>query len=180
MPGTRGRPPKPETTGARRKAIELRTRGLTTIEIGELLGITPQGAWRLLSNYGRSAPAPITIVCCLCGKVITTGGDTLKNNGPVPCLDCLRQRPETPFAVRLKVFRLIAGWTQAELARRAQLSHATIRRYETGEAQVKWPNLVKLMRLLGTDLVTLGVAQDDHKAEPDRQARRERLPNKPR
>jgi transcriptional regulator with XRE-family HTH domain len=158
MPGTRGRPPKPETTAARRKAIELRARGFTTGEIGERLGITRQGAWRLLSNYGRSKPAPAIIVCCLCGNAITAGGAKLKNNGPVPCLDCLRQRPETPFAVRLKVFRLIAGWTQEELAKRVKIRPDTLRRYERGQTERSWRNLVKLMRALGTDLVTLGIA----------------------
>ena len=159
MPGTRGRPPKPETTEARRKAIELRTRGLTTIEIGELLGITRQGAWRLLSNYGRSEPAPVTVVCCLCGTPITAGAGRLKNNGPVPCLDCLRQRPETPFAVRLKVFRLIAGLTQDELAKRVKIRPGTLRRYECGNTEPSWRNLVKPMRALGTDLVTLGITK---------------------
>ncbi len=141
-----GRPPKPETTEARRRAVELRARGLSTSEIGERLGITRQGTWRLLSNYGRSETAPGIVACCLCGGTIVKGGDRLRNNGPVPCLDCLRQRPQAPFAVRLKAFRMAAGWAQEQLARRAKIPLATIRDYERGDAQAKWPNLAKRRR----------------------------------
>jgi orotate phosphoribosyltransferase-like protein len=52
------RPANPRTTEARRRAIELRTRGLSTAEIGERLGVTRQGVWRLLSNYGKSETPP--------------------------------------------------------------------------------------------------------------------------
>ena len=53
-----GRPPDPDTTEARRRAIDLRARGLSTSEIGERLGLTRQVVWRLLSNYGKSATPP--------------------------------------------------------------------------------------------------------------------------
>ena len=157
MPGTPGRPPKPETTAARRQAVELRARGLSTAEIGERLGITRQGVWRLLSNYGRSETAPGIVACCLCGQSIIRGGDALRNNGPVPCLDCLRERPHIPFAVRLKAFRMAAGLTQAKLARKAKLPPARIRAYERGHAEPKWRNLVKLMNALGTGASYPGV-----------------------
>ncbi len=43
MPGTPGRPPRPETTESRRRAVEMRARGYSTAEIGERLGINLKG-----------------------------------------------------------------------------------------------------------------------------------------
>ena len=161
MPRTPGRPPNPETTETRGRAIDLRARGLSTSEIGERLGITRQGVWRLLSNYGKSDTAPGIVACCLCGRPVIKGGDKLRNNGPVPCLDCLRDRPQMPFAVRVKAFRLAAGWTQAQLARRARVPLAAVHRYERGQTEPKWPNLVKLVKALGPGLVTLGIVDGE-------------------
>jgi transcriptional regulator with XRE-family HTH domain len=133
----------------------MRARGYSTAVICERLGVTGEGLRRLLS-CGQGQTALRIVACCFCGQLIR-GGNWLRNNGPVPCLDCLRQRPQTPFAIRLKTFRVSAGWTQQTLARRAQLAVATIRAYECGHQEPKWRNLVKLMKALGTDLVTLGL-----------------------
>jgi transcriptional regulator with XRE-family HTH domain len=155
------RPKDPNTTEARHRAIELRARGDSTAEIGQRLGMTRQGAWRLLSNYGRDETAAGIVACCLCGRPVIRGGDTLRNNGPRPCLDCLRDRPQLPFGVRMKAFRTAAGWTQAELAQRVKLSRARVQRYELGEAEPRWRDLLKLIKALGAGLATLGIVESE-------------------
>jgi hypothetical protein len=46
------------------------------------LGMTQQGARRLLSKHSRSETATRIVACCLCGGLIVRGEDVLRNNGP--------------------------------------------------------------------------------------------------
>jgi hypothetical protein len=109
-----GRNPDPVTQERCRRAVELRAQGLSMVEIGQRLGYTAQGAKELMTHWGREAVPLGIIKCCRCGKVVM-GQDQLRNNGPVPCLDCLAKQPDAPFGLRLKVFRMTAGLTQAAL-----------------------------------------------------------------
>jgi transcriptional regulator with XRE-family HTH domain len=56
----------------------------------------------------------------------------------------------TPLSVRLRELREVKGWSQAELARRADVAQSMISRLEAGRLQsVHLPTLEKLARALG-------------------------------
>jgi DNA-binding XRE family transcriptional regulator len=135
-------------------------------EIGQRIGYTRQATWELLSNHGRDVTPLGIITCCHCGAAVVRGHDQLRNNGPVPCLDCLAKQPDAPFGLRLKAFRMTAGLTQAALAKLAGFVPLTISAYERGDDEPRWTNLVKLMRVLGTDLVTVGMTDDRRRFRP--------------
>jgi DNA-binding XRE family transcriptional regulator len=155
-----GHKPDPAVQKRREGAVRLRAKGLSMAEIGERIGYTRQATWELLSNYGQGRTPPGTINCCHCGQAITTGHDQLRNNGEVPCHECLARQPEGPFGLRLKAFRLAAGLTQAALADASGVLLATVRGYENDDVGPGWANLVKLIRVLGGELVTLGIAEE--------------------
>jgi transcriptional regulator with XRE-family HTH domain len=78
----------------------------------------------------------------------------------VLCLRCVERRPDTPFGTRLKAFRLAAGLTQQQLAERTGINPDTIaslegRRYKSPA----WPHLLALVKVLGPDLVCLGLGR---------------------
>ena len=58
----------------------------------------------------------------------------------------------TPITVRLKELRAARGWSQRELARRADITHATVNRIENGKvASLDLKVLEKLARALEVD-----------------------------
>ena len=72
---------------------------------------------------------------------------------------------------RLRELRIARAWSQAELASRAAVNVATVRRYERGLLRVEC--LVKLAQALGTSLDELVAPADPN---PCRRAVLERLP----
>jgi transcriptional regulator with XRE-family HTH domain len=72
------------------------------------------------------------------------------------CLACLRQRPHTPFGLRLQAVRLAAGLTLAELSRRSGVSAPSLRTYERGQTFPSASPLRRLLRTLGSDLLAEG------------------------
>jgi ribosome-binding protein aMBF1 (putative translation factor) len=95
-------------------------------------------------------------VTCPCGKVIATGLPGIRNNGSTLCVDCLSLLPEPTFAQRLKTYRLVAGLSVEELAGRTRLLRQLLSDYERGAGTPNWETLVKLLRVLGTEMVTVG------------------------
>ena len=58
----------------------------------------------------------------------------------------------TPITVRLKELRESRGWSQRELARRADITHATVNRIENGKvASLDLTVLEKLAKALDVD-----------------------------
>ncbi len=58
----------------------------------------------------------------------------------------------TPITVRLKALRESRGWSQRELARRADITHATVNRIENGKvASLDLTVLEKLAKALEVD-----------------------------
>jgi transcriptional regulator with XRE-family HTH domain len=140
-----------------RLALQLRTEGLSLEEIGRRLGCSGQAVWQLLGNYGRE-PVPYGLIrCCHCDREIVRGRRTLRNNGPVSCLGCLERRRVTRFGERLKAFRVAAGLSQREVTERTGLSrHAVLELERTGRGPA-WATLLKLVRVFGAELLTLGI-----------------------
>jgi transcriptional regulator with XRE-family HTH domain len=125
--------------GRRRRAAELRARGLTLAEVGRRLGITREGARQVLL-----APPPPP--CASCAAPLP-GGDP---GGRCPA--CVAADPFAPFAERLRVLRLAADLTQVKLAGRAGLSHATVSNYESGRGRPRPRSLTALAGVLGPGL----------------------------
>jgi transcriptional regulator with XRE-family HTH domain len=139
--------------GRRQRILRLRARGLTLAEIGRRLGITRQAVQVTLKGSGLNRPRRGTVFCKACGDSVLTGGYRIESNGPVLCRACLAERPETPFGQRLRSLRLAAGLTQASLAERAGVGVSSVRDYERGRDEPRWRSLMKLLRVLGFDLL---------------------------
>jgi transcriptional regulator with XRE-family HTH domain len=117
--------------------------------------VTARQARHAGRDRGRRQPGAVPLPCRDCGGVILTGPAQLRRNGPALCLRCLADRPDATFGQRLKAHRLAAGLTLKELARRADLRYQNLSAYERG-VEPNWRALVRLVNVLGTDLVTLG------------------------
>jgi transcriptional regulator with XRE-family HTH domain len=139
----------------RRQAAELRAQGLTLREIGERLGVLPSAVSRWLRTSASGNPAPLPVRCCRCRSEIPEAPATSRIDPAALCLRCLTLHPETPFGQRLKAFRLAAGLTEAELARRSGVPQTSLSTFELRDREPCWSTLVKLVRVLGVGLMII-------------------------
>jgi ribosome-binding protein aMBF1 (putative translation factor) len=142
MATRRGRKPDRQR---RRLAAELRAQGLSFGEIGLRLGITRQGAQHLTRTRSRAATRPDTAPCDSCGAAAPSGVGR--------CARCVVADADSPFAERLRVFRLTAGLSQTELAARAGMSGTLVSRYERGRRRPRAAKRATLAAVLGPDLL---------------------------
>jgi transcriptional regulator with XRE-family HTH domain len=140
----------------RHKAAELRFQGLTLKQIGDRLGVTRQAIHAALQP--PRGGQPFALRCKLCSAELNLNGAIPRDAATALCLNCLASRPHLPFGRRLQAFRLAAGLTRAQLARKAGITATSIHNYESGRLEPKWRQLAKLIRALGPALVTLGIA----------------------
>jgi transcriptional regulator with XRE-family HTH domain len=115
----------------RRLVRELREHGRTLTEIAQQFGVSKQAIWSLLHSRPQRTAAR-AVACSVCGTMIVSPGALRRDAATALCLPCLRARPETPFAQRLKALRLAAGLSRAELADRSGVSPGALRAYEDG------------------------------------------------
>jgi transcriptional regulator with XRE-family HTH domain len=134
---------------------ELRFQGLTLQRIANRLGITRQAVHSALKP--PRGGKPFIVRCKLCAADLNSTGALRRDANTAMCLACLTQRPQTPFSRRLQAFRLAAGLTRAQLAQKSGVTATSIHNYESGRLEPKWRQMVKLIRALGTGLVTLGI-----------------------
>jgi transcriptional regulator with XRE-family HTH domain len=139
---TSGRKPNQER---RRQAPRLRAEGLTLEEIGNRLGVCRQGAAYLLAPL-REPPA---VDCRRCGAALNSPGATSRDAGKALSLPCVGKCPEASFGERLKAFRLAAGLSQSELARKAGVWPSIIHKYELKGHRLRPGALARLARALG-------------------------------
>ena len=155
--GGRGSGPKPDE-GRRRKMARLRARGLTLEEIGRRLGVTRACVCHALRKMrDPTPPRPRSVPCSGCGEPIASPAAIPSDAGSALCLPCLAQTPDAPFGQRLKACRLAAGLSKADLAGRSGVPLGRLVAYEAGGIEPKWPTVAQLVRVLGPDLVTLGL-----------------------
>lgn len=147
---------KPDTS-RRAEMARLRAQGLTLVEIGRRFGVTRQCVRITLRALERQRN--YSVRCAGCGKDIPSAGALPSDADSALCLPCLKRHPEAAFADRLKAFRLAAGLTKAELAGRAGMTPAVLRNYERGVREPRWRHLVRLVRVLGPGLVTVGLME---------------------
>jgi DNA-binding XRE family transcriptional regulator len=140
-----------------RRVVELRRQGLTLAQIGRRLYMSRQLVHYYAAAAGLNGPRRGTVHCCDCQAVIATGHHTIEYNRRPLCLACLEKRPDAPFGRRLKACRLAAGLTVDRLAGLAGVPAHAIRVMERGGCWPRWERLVRLIRALGPELVTLGL-----------------------
>jgi transcriptional regulator with XRE-family HTH domain len=126
--------------GRRRRAAELRARGLTFAEVGRKLGITRERARQVL----LAPPLPPCASCAAPLPAAARGGR---------CPACVAADPFAPFAERLRAFRLAAGLTQEGLAGRAGLTGGAVSSYERGRGRPRSGDRAALARVLGPGLL---------------------------
>ena len=149
-----GRRPDPRRRG---EIARLRGQGLSQAEIGRRLGVSRQSVQLTLRAMAR-VPAR-SVPCAGCGLAIASEGALPSDAGSALCLSCLAARPAAPFAQRLKACRLAAGLTKAELASRAGLTHQMLRHYEDGSREPRWRQVARLVSVLGSALMTVGLTE---------------------
>jgi transcriptional regulator with XRE-family HTH domain len=142
----------------RAEIARLRARGLSLAEIGRRTGMSKQGVHEALA-FQRRPLTPRDVACAGCHASIPSAGALPSDAGQALCLTCLRRRPNAPFGLRLKAFRLAAGLMKAELADRVGVSSMAIHHYESGAREPRWSQLAPLVRALGPGLVTLGLTE---------------------
>ena len=147
----------PPDEARRREATRLRDEGLSLQEIGRRLGVTRQRVEQIFRAVERARARCLT--CRACGGMASPPGSAPADVRIVLCLTCLAQRPDAPFAERLRTCRAAAGLTVRELARRAGLSTEKLRYYETGAREPRWGPLASMVRVLGPALVAVTPCQ---------------------
>jgi transcriptional regulator with XRE-family HTH domain len=136
------------------EAARLRARGLTLEAVGRELGVTRQAVHDLLKKSKR-ADAWQGLLCSACGKPLGRSPRLFFHpNGPAFCLVCLPA--DATFGQRLKSFRLTAGLSQRELAKRTGILSQSLSAYERDQVQPEWPNVEKLIKVFGVALVDMG------------------------
>jgi hypothetical protein len=141
----------------RRQIAALRAQGLTSAEIGWRLGISPKTVavtLRWIAQPRRSIP------CAGCGRAIESACVPTRDDGHTYCLACVDKDPKATFGQRLKAFRLAAGLTLAELARRSGVVPDNVRWYELGTIYPRDASRAKLALAMGLTLEQLGRGGD--------------------
>jgi transcriptional regulator with XRE-family HTH domain len=140
----------------RARIAQMYSRGLSLAEIGRRLGVTKQAVHETLNQMSRPLPRR-SVPCAVCAAAIVSDGVLASDRGQAICLTCLASRPRAGLGARVKAFRLAAGLTKTELARRLGVSAMTVHHYETGHREPRWRHLQPLIAALGPGLVTLGL-----------------------
>jgi transcriptional regulator with XRE-family HTH domain len=127
---------------------ELRARGWSFARIARKAGVSPQAIHHAV---GASSRRQYIARCRLCRKPFPTAGALQGDDLAVSCPRCLAVN--APFVERIRSYRLAAGLTRAELARRAGIGPTLVRQYERGIANPRLDKLTLLIEVLGIGLV---------------------------
>jgi transcriptional regulator with XRE-family HTH domain len=143
----RGRQPNLER---RRRAAELRARGLTLAEIGREMHCTRQAVHHLLDcRPWQSRPRPRKTVACPGCRAALPLPRFAHAAPPTLCLPCLARRPRASFAQRLRAHRIAAGLSRSALAQKAALARRAVAYLERGVHRPRPGTLRKLAAALG-------------------------------
>src|SRR5262249_43828272 len=69
------------------------------------------------------------------------------------------------FGAKLKELRMAAGWTQAQLAEKANISQRAVSHWEQGLREPSWSNVLALADALGVRLQGVREERDDTPGE---------------
>jgi transcriptional regulator with XRE-family HTH domain len=119
----------------------LRARGWSFARIAQKAGVSPQAIHHALCSPTRRH---LIARCRICREPFPSAGVLKGDDLTVACPRCLSSRAR--FVERIRSYRLAAGLTRAELARRSGVSATLLRQYE---CDITHPRLDKLTRLIG-------------------------------
>lgn len=134
----------------RRDVANLHSRGVAPPEIARRLGIGVAAVYYYLKAHDLPASEPGA--CSACQTTIAPGANPHQYKDLL-CRKCLQNNPHVPFSRFLKSLRVAAGLTRQDLAARGTVGLDLIGRYERGEVEPAWKNLVRLFKVLGVQLV---------------------------
>jgi transcriptional regulator with XRE-family HTH domain len=123
------------------------------------MGCSRQNVHELLANIREGAPERAGhLHCRQCKAALCRRRQGMWTTRPTLCLECLAAWPEAPFGERLRAFRLARGMTTDELALQPGLWFHLVNSYERPQAvRFDWPTLLRLARVLGVELLCLGL-----------------------
>jgi transcriptional regulator with XRE-family HTH domain len=144
----------------RAQAAALRSQGLSLREIGlRLGGLSRQGIAYLLSTDPSGHAQGVH--CSTCAASITERCFRRRTVGDALCRSCLASHPGAPFSLRLRSWRLAAGWSRRELAVAAAVTETRIKAYEDGTAMPHQRTRRQLAKALAaTDLEQFAEERD--------------------
>jgi len=137
-------------TKRRRDVTNLHARGVAPPEIARRLGIGVAAVYYYLKAH--AAPGARPGACAVCRKAIVSDANPHQYTDLL-CRECLPKHPAIPFARFLKSLRVTAGMTRQDLAAHGAIGLDLIGRYERGEVEPAWKNLVRLFKAFGVRLV---------------------------
>jgi DNA-binding CsgD family transcriptional regulator len=139
----------------RQQVVQLRAQGMSVADIARRLGLTRQGVLHHLRPV--AVPGAPAVYCRRCGAIALPANSNLREPRPALCPACVAQQPGVPFSAILRAYRLAAGYTRAELARRSGVHANTVLTCESaGRGRPRRDTVAKLVRVLGPGLLATG------------------------
>jgi transcriptional regulator with XRE-family HTH domain len=133
----------------RREVASLHARGITPPEIARRLGIGVAAVYYYLKAHDIPSAPPGA--CSVCRSPIESPANPHQYTDLV-CRGCLQKNPHVSFARFLKSLRVASGLSRQELAARGAIGLDLIGRYERGEVEPAWKNLLRLFKELNVRL----------------------------
>ncbi|HMF13109.1 MAG TPA: helix-turn-helix domain-containing protein, partial [Gemmataceae bacterium] len=134
----------------RRDVTSLHARGVAPPEIARRLGIGVAAVYYYLKAHGVPDRRPGA--CAVCRAAIVSNANPHQYTDLL-CRDCLQKNPQISFARFLKSLRVTAGMSRQDLAARGTIGLDLIGRYERGEVEPAWKNLMRLFKAFGVRLL---------------------------
>jgi hypothetical protein len=135
------------------EVVRLRRLGFTFPQIAKQLNCTKQNAHHVFKMLRVDVEQMAELRCQGCEALIVSGNPQMWNRNPAWCLRCLAKIPDAPFSIRLRAFRLAKGLSAAQLAKEAGVTVSAVRYHEWCLSNPRWDFLVKVVRVLGPELV---------------------------
>jgi hypothetical protein len=128
----------------------LHAKGVRPPDIARRLGIGVAAVYYYLKAHALPGARPGT--CAICRAPILSEANPHQYTDLL-CRGCLQKNPQISFARFLKSLRVTGGLTRQELAARGAVGLDLIGRYERGEVEPAWKNLMRLFKVFGVRLV---------------------------
>jgi hypothetical protein len=131
----------------------MHARGASPSEIARRLGIGVAAVYYYLRSHDWPQARPGA--CSICQATIDSEANPQMYTDLV-CRSCLQKHTQIPFRRFLQSLRVTAGMTRQDLAAQSAVGLDLIGRYERGEVEPVWRNLMRMLKVLGVRLEVPG------------------------